>query len=112
MIQIPNFDYSPHAQYFLDKELLQYVWRGDFNQINLITGAKEKHCFMRSILDGQYCILPGKQIYFKSKSKNLHFVDLNWFQKSEHYLKNLKTREIMQNQSTFCNQIVYDAVNN
>ena len=85
----------------------------------MITGVKEKHCFGRSIIDGQYCILPGKQIYYKSKGKKLHFVDLKWhkggFQKSGKQtssLHGLKFREIMQNQSTFCNRIEYDPVNN
>jgi hypothetical protein len=68
-------------------------------------------------MDGQYCILPGKQIYYKSKSNHLHFVDINWQEKSSEdpacsNLKDLQTRKILDNQSTFCNQIEFDAINN
>jgi len=45
MVQIPQFDFSLKTRYFLDEELLFYVWNGNLIQINLITGAKEKLCF-------------------------------------------------------------------
>lgn len=78
MISIPNFSYCPHAKYFLDKELLFFVSKGDLTQVSLMTGEVEKHDFNRSIIDGQYFMLPGKQIYFKSKKNKLHYVDLKW----------------------------------
>lgn len=78
MVQIPQFDFSPKTKYFLDEELLLYVWNGNLIEINLITGAKEKIDFEGSILTGQYFILPGKQIYYKTKQNNLFFADLNW----------------------------------
>ena len=43
-----------------------------------MTGEREKHDFGRTIMDGQYFMLPGKQIYFKTKKNQFHFVDLNW----------------------------------
>jgi hypothetical protein len=80
-------------------------------------GSKQKCCFQRSIMDDQYYILPGKQIYYKSKSIFLHFVNINWQEKSSEdsvcsKLKYLQTRKIQHNQSTFCNQIEFNAINN
>lgn len=37
MASITNFDYGSKVKYFLDKQMLSYVWKGDLVQINLIT---------------------------------------------------------------------------
>ena len=52
IISISKFDYDPHAKYFIDNEILQYVWNGDLFLINLFTGKKEKMCFSKEILQG------------------------------------------------------------
>ena len=52
IISITNFDYDPRAKYFIDNEILQYVWNGDLFLINLFTGKKEKMSFSNEILQG------------------------------------------------------------
>jgi hypothetical protein len=59
MISIPNFNFCPSLKYFLDKDQLFFVSKGDLHQVSLTTGERQKHDFGRSIMDGQYFMLPG-----------------------------------------------------
>lgn len=82
MVEISDFDYSPSIKYFMDKECLFYVLRGNLYELNLMTGHKVMHNFERKIASGQYFMLPGKEFYFKSKENTLNFCDLNWLSTS------------------------------
>ena len=41
MTTIPNFDYGSKIKYYLDKQILSYVWKGDLVEIDLISNTKK-----------------------------------------------------------------------